>query len=111
MINENLISLRNLRDSPSRIGPSPKGPAKNCFNLTPKGCQMASCWRFCFALENPTFTVTNRSTAGLTRIELARCFVEAAKLSENRVRKIGNWALVLGAHHTTNIEGTQLMPE
>jgi hypothetical protein len=72
---------------------------------------MASYSRFCFALENPTFTITNRSTARLTCIGQARGFMEAAKLFENRVRKIGNWALVLGAHHTTNIEGTQLMPE
>jgi hypothetical protein len=42
---------------------------------------------------------------------MARGFVEAAKPSETRVRKIGNLALGLEAHYTTNIEGTQLMPE
>ena len=30
----------------------------------------------------PTFTITNRITAGLTRIERARGFLEAATLSE-----------------------------
>jgi hypothetical protein len=59
----------------------------------------------------PTFTITNRSTAGLTRIGQALGFMEAAKPSEARVRKIGNLVLGLEAHHTTNIEGTQLMPE
>jgi hypothetical protein len=30
---------------------------------------------------------------------------------KNKVRKIGNLALGLEAHYTTNIEGTQSMPE
>ena len=34
---------------------------------------------------NPKFTITNRITAGLTRIERARGFLEAATLSENWV--------------------------
>ena len=53
----------------------------------------------------PKFTITNRIAAGLTRIELARGFPEAATLSENRVREMGNRALVLETHHTTHIEG------
>ena len=56
----------------------------------------------------PKFTITNRITAGLTRIERARGFLEAATLSENWVREMGNRALVLEAHHTTHIEGTRL---
>jgi hypothetical protein len=32
---------------------------------------------------NPKFTITNRITADLTRIEWARGFLEAATLSEN----------------------------
>jgi Fic family protein len=56
----------------------------------------------------PTFRITNRITAGLTRIERARGFLEAATLSENWVREMGNRALVLEAHHTTHIEGTRL---
>ncbi|MBL7175900.1 MAG: Fic family protein [Desulfobacteraceae bacterium] len=59
----------------------------------------------------PKFTITNRITAGLTRIERARGFLEAATLSENWVREMGNRALVLEAHHTTHIEGTQLTLE
>jgi len=60
---------------------------------------------------NPKFTITNRITAGLTRIERARGFLEAATLSENWVREMGTRALVLEAHHTTHIEGTRLTLE
>ena len=56
----------------------------------------------------PRFTITNRITEGLTRIERARGFLEAAGLSEDWVREMGRRALVLEAHHTTHIEGTQL---
>ena len=59
----------------------------------------------------PKFTITNSITAGLPRIERARGFLEAATLSENWVREMGNRALVLEAHHTTHIEGTQLTLE
>lgn len=57
---------------------------------------------------NPKFTITNRITTGLTRIERARGFLEAATLSEDWVREMGRRALVLEAHHTTHIEGTRL---
>ena len=53
-------------------------------------------------------TITNRIAAGLTRIERAGGLLEAAALSENRVLKMGNRALVLETHHTTHIEGTRL---
>jgi len=56
----------------------------------------------------PRFTITNRITEGLTRIERARGFLEAATLSEDWIREMGERALVLEAHHTTHIEGTQL---
>jgi len=59
----------------------------------------------------PRFTVTNPITAALTRIERARGFLEAAKLSEDWIRRMGERALVLEAHHTTHIEGTQLTLE
>lgn len=59
----------------------------------------------------PIFTITNRITAGLTRIERARGFLEAATLSEEWVREMGRRALVLEAHHTTHIEGTRLTLE
>jgi Fic family protein len=56
----------------------------------------------------PIFTITNQITAGLTRIERARGFLEAATLSDAWVREMGRRALVLEAHHTTHIEGTHL---
>ena len=60
---------------------------------------------------NPMFTITNRIIAGLTRIERARGFLEAATLSESWIREMGHHALVLEAHHTTHIEGTRLTLE
>ena len=54
---------------------------------------------------NPVFTITNRITFGLTQIERARGFLEAATLSESWVRAMGRRALILEAHHTTHIEG------
>lgn len=59
----------------------------------------------------PIFTITNRITAGLTQIERARGFLEAAALSEEWVREMGRRALILEAHHTTHIEGTRLTLE
>ena len=56
----------------------------------------------------PIFTITNRITSGLTRIERARGFLEAATLSEDWVREMGRRELILEAHHTTHIEGTRL---
>jgi Fic family protein len=59
----------------------------------------------------PTFTITNRITAGLTRVERVQGFLEAATLSEAWVREMGRRALILEAHHTTHIEGTRLTLE
>jgi Fic family protein len=56
----------------------------------------------------PEFTITNRMTAAITRIERARGFLEAAQLSDDWVREMGDRALILEAHHTTHIEGTRL---
>jgi Fic family protein len=56
----------------------------------------------------PGFTITNRMTAAITRIERARGFLEAAQLSADWVREMGAKALILEAHHTTHIEGTRL---
>ncbi|MBU0607231.1 MAG: Fic family protein, partial [Armatimonadetes bacterium] len=47
-------------------------------------------------------------TAGLTRIERARGFLEAAALSDAWLREMERRALILEAHHTTHIEGTRL---
>ena len=57
---------------------------------------------------HPTFTITNRIAAGLTLIERARGFLEAATLSDAWVKEMERRALILEAHHTTHIEGTRL---
>jgi Fic family protein len=59
----------------------------------------------------PRFTITNAITASLTAIERARGFLEAATLSEDWIRRMSQRALLLEAHHTTHIEGTQLTLE
>jgi hypothetical protein len=59
----------------------------------------------------PRFTITNRITARLTQIERARGFLEAAKLSEEWLKKMRSRAFLLEAHHTTHIEGTRLTLE
>jgi Fic family protein len=56
----------------------------------------------------PRFTISNSITAGLTAIERARGFLEAATLSEEWMRRMSQRALLLEAHHTTHIEGTHL---
>ncbi len=56
----------------------------------------------------PQFTITNEITSALTQIERARGFLEAATLSEDWISQMGQRALLLEAHHTTHIEGTQL---
>ena len=59
----------------------------------------------------PRFTITNRITAGLTQIERARGFLDAAKLSEDWLEEMRSRAFLLEAHHTTHIEGTRLTLE
>jgi Fic family protein len=59
----------------------------------------------------PRFTITHAITAALTRIERARGFLDAAKLSEDWIGRMQKRALLLEAHHTTHIEGTQLTLE
>ncbi|MGE0823582.1 MAG: hypothetical protein AB7G75_13530 [Candidatus Binatia bacterium] len=46
----------------------------------------------------PQFTITNRMTQAITRIELARGFLEAAQLSADWVREVGEQALILEVH-------------
>ncbi|MEM7048401.1 MAG: Fic family protein [Acidobacteriota bacterium] len=60
---------------------------------------------------SPIFTITNAITRGLTSIERARGFLEAASLSEEWLRRMSQRALLLEAHHTTHIEGTELTIE
>jgi len=59
----------------------------------------------------PLYRITNPMTAGLTRIERARGFLEAARLSEDWLTTMRSRALLLEAHHTTHIEGTRLTLE
>jgi Fic family protein len=56
----------------------------------------------------PTFHITHQMTSGLTQIERARGFLEAARLSEDWLARMRSRALLLEAHHTTHIEGTRL---
>src|SRR5207244_12637335 len=59
----------------------------------------------------PSCRSTHWMTAGLTRIERARGFLEAARLSEDWLATMRSRAFVLEAHHTTHIEGTRLTLE
>ena len=59
----------------------------------------------------PKFIITNSIANTLTMIERARGFLEAAILSDEWVAKMQNKALLLEAHYTTHIEGTQLTLE
>ncbi|HEY2405272.1 MAG TPA: Fic family protein [Polyangiaceae bacterium] len=59
----------------------------------------------------PRFTISNRIAAGLTAIERARGFLEAATLSDEWVRRMSQRALLVEAHATTHIEGTELTLE
>lgn len=60
---------------------------------------------------NPTFTITNPMANALTKIVTVKGFLDAAVLSEDWISEMQNRALVLEAHHTTHIEGTQLTLE
>jgi Fic family protein len=59
-------------------------------------------------MMEPRFQITHAMTSGLTRIERARGFLDAAKLSEDWLATMRSRALLLEAHHTTHIEGTRL---
>jgi Fic family protein len=56
----------------------------------------------------PAFTITHSITADLVKIERARGFLEAARLSDEWVAKMQAKTLILEAHYTTHIEGTHL---
>jgi cell filamentation protein, protein adenylyltransferase len=56
----------------------------------------------------PRYSITNAATRDLAKIERARGFLEGATLSEDWIRRMGQRALLLEAHHTTHIEGTHL---
>jgi Fic family protein len=73
-------------------------------------CPTKKVWRKRLAFS-PHYTITDAITAAITRIERARGFLEAAKLSQDWLSEMQNRALVLEAHHSTHIEGTRLTLE
>jgi Fic family protein len=56
----------------------------------------------------PKFAITNRIANALLEIERTRGFLEAAELKEEWIESMQSKALVIEAHHSTHIEGTQL---
>ena len=76
------------------------------FPPAPRLSRRALTWRASAAVS-----ITNAITAGLTAIERARGFLEAATLSDEWVRRMSQRALLVEAHPTTHIEGTELTLE
>ena len=60
---------------------------------------------------NPRFHITNAITEDLSRIDQAKGFLDATKLSEEWLHAMEQRAMVSEAHHTTHIEGSQLTLE
>ncbi|MFA6174355.1 MAG: Fic family protein [Kiritimatiellales bacterium] len=56
----------------------------------------------------PVFHITNAMTDDLSRIDQAKGFLDATKLSEEWIGAMERRALVREAHFTTHIEGSQL---
>jgi Fic family protein len=56
----------------------------------------------------PKFTITKKIHKALLEIERARGFLDAAKLKDDLIDRMQSDALILEAHHSTHIEGTQL---
>ena len=59
----------------------------------------------------PKFNITNSINNSLVHIERVRGFLDAAVLSDEWISEMQSRALVLEAHYTTHIEGTQLTLE
>jgi len=56
----------------------------------------------------PRFTINKKIQRALLEKERARGFLDAAKLKDGLVARMQTEALVLEAHHSTHIEGTEL---
>ena len=56
----------------------------------------------------PKYTITDAIANGLTVIERARGFLQAATISDEWVKAMAKRALLLETYHTTHIEGTKL---
>ncbi len=63
------------------------------------------------SIFNPIFSITNKITSAITKIERARGFLDAAMLSDEWIKAMAHRALILEAHHSTHIEGTNLSLE
>jgi Fic family protein len=59
----------------------------------------------------PRFSITNAITTSIGRIDEAKGFLAAARLSADWVAQMQQLALVREAFHTTRIEGAQLTLE
>lgn len=59
-------------------------------------------------MYRPKFIITNKINNDLLEIERARGFLDAAQLKGEWIRDMQSAALILEAHHSTHIEGTEL---
>lgn len=59
-------------------------------------------------MYSPRFIITNKINNELLEIERARGFLDAAQLKGEWIKEMQSAALILEAHHSTHIEGTQL---
>ena len=56
---------------------------------------------------DPLFHITNTMTEDLSRIDQAKGFLDATKLSEEWIDAMARRAAVREAHYSTHIEGSQ----
>lgn len=91
-------------------------------NLTSKKCKKIfvnnrSSIKTVFRAENamkdkdiysPNFQITNPIMVNLGKIERASGFLNGIQVSDEWIKKMQERALILEAHHTTHIEGTEL---
>jgi len=56
----------------------------------------------------PKFTISTKINNALLEIERARGFLDATKLKDDWIIQMQSEALILEAHHSTHIEGTEL---
>ncbi|VVB84251.1 Fic/DOC family protein [uncultured archaeon] len=59
-------------------------------------------------MYRPKFIITNKINNDLLEIERARGFLDATQLKEEWIKEMQSAALILEAHHSTHIEGTEL---
>lgn len=59
-------------------------------------------------MYRPKFIITNKINNDLLEIERARGFLDAAQLKGEWIKDMQSAALILEAHHSTHIEGTEL---